>query len=270
MWTKQATTLGLLLSLAMLLIGPLLLGIDPEEVVVSERNLGPSMAAPFGTDELGRDMWGRIAFGGRRTVLTGACAVALVLLVGVSIGFLAGFARRFDALAVQLIEVQAPLGQVAILLLLAPWFAGLPGGIGILTGLIFWPRIARLVRSETIALVDGDVVIASRLVGSTTGSIIRRNLWPRFSTTVSKELFLTASISAMFEASLGFLQIGSPGSLGRIILESKGSLLTSPSRLVIPIGVLAGVLFGFYLLSRRYEVQTQGGLDEPVEAVFYG
>ncbi len=247
-------------------VGPILVGVGPNEQDLLRAGSSPSVRAPFGTDELGRDLFVRLCHGGRGSLATALAAGLTALVIGSGIGALAGFVRRVDGTVVQSIDLLVSVSNWTFVLVVAPWFLRLPGGIGILSGLLASDRLARLVRSHVQGNSFGDVISAAIVSGSTKISLVRRHLWPHLSGLVAVEVLFVMALSSSFEASLGFLQFGDQLSLGLALQDAKGSVTNGTFRLAIPALLLVSILLSFYLISRGVSQVRPNGLGRDQRA----
>lgn len=252
--------LGLLTLVFML--GPALVDADLGEQDLTRRNQPPSMQSFFGTDELGRDLFVRISHGGRQSLITAFAAGLTALFLGTGIGAVAGFSRRLDSAVIQIVDLIVSISNWTLVLVVAPWFLRLPGGVGVLFGIASSDRIARVVRAQTQSMISSDVISAAIISGSTTVGLLRRHFWPRLSGVVAAELVFVMALSSAFEATLAFLQFGDQLSLGLALHDAKGSVSDEPSRVLIPAVLLIVILLAFYLVGRGITQLRPGGMGQ--------
>lgn len=169
----------------------------------------PSLSHPMGTDDLGRDVLSRIIHGSRISLLVGLVSVGLAILVGVSIGFAAGY--RTGWLDEVLMRVIDAIWSFPALLLALAITAALGQSIGnamIAIGIVFTPAFARLVRAQTLSVREMDFVAAARVNGATPARIMLRHIWPNVTSPVIVQASLYVSFAIITEASLSFLGVG--------------------------------------------------------------
>ena len=158
-------------------LGPMLLPYDPMLIDVKLRNLGPSFSHPLGTDNLGRDMLARSMVGGRISLLVAITAMALSVLVGVSVGILAGYFRRLDGPLMRITDTFLAIPQLPVLMVLIMLFReklrevfGPEVGIFLLImisiGALSWMQAARVVRGEVLAIKQQEFVVAAHSIGT--------------------------------------------------------------------------------------------------------
>lgn len=183
---------------------------DPAAQDLGSRYASPSMAGHlFGTDELGRDVFSRIVYGARTSLVASTIAITIALTLGVPTGLVAGYAR--GALAAMLDRANDSLMSIPGLLL-AMTIVGVFGpnltNAMIAVGIVYAPRIYRVVRARAKEVREEMYVEAARCVGASPASIVARTVWPN----VVPPLLVQATVSMgsiiMAEASLSFLGLG--------------------------------------------------------------
>jgi len=213
----------LLVLAAAVIIGPFLWRIPINEIDFTARLEGPSLAHPFGTDDLGQDILARMIYGGRISLAVGLAAMGVSVIVGTLIGALAGMSRGALGHGLMwLTDLFLSLPQLPLLLLLIYLFRdglkaafGPEGGIFILIVLVIgglrWMPVARLVRAQFLSLREKEFVEAARALG---GPVI-----------IAGTIDVAAAIIA--ESTLSFLGLGFPPDTptwGRLLYDAKDYL----------------------------------------------
>ncbi|HTU14317.1 MAG TPA: ABC transporter permease [Solirubrobacterales bacterium] len=185
---------------------------------------GPSAAHWFGVDGLGRDVFSRTLYGARVSLLVAFCAAALSLLVGVTLGMIAGFRRGLtDSLISRLIETFL---VIPYLLLAIGITASCSTGGGCLNGTLTpgiplvilviamtsWPVVARIVRNQTLAIRESDYVTAARLAGLSPARILATEVLPNLASSIFVFAIVLLPQAILAEAALTFLGVGVPAS----------------------------------------------------------
>ena len=178
--------------------------------------IGKPFQAPFGeylfgTDQLGRDLAAALLYGARTTLLIGLVATAIAVLVGVTIGGLAGYyGGRIDSWLMRLTEIfqTIPFFLFAILLLavLTPSI----GNVILAIAVVSWPPMARLVRGEFIAMRDREFVLACISMGMSHSRIILRHILPNTLSSIIVTASLMVATAILIESSLSFLGLSDP------------------------------------------------------------
>jgi peptide/nickel transport system permease protein len=183
----------------------------------------PSRAHPFGTDTIGRDILARTIYGGQISLLIGLTAMLVELLIGVSIGALAGyFGGRLDSLLMRFTEAVLVIPQIFLLLVMAKYFAqSIPnykligrtfsGSVVVIIfviGITSWPYLARIVRSQFLSVKENDFILAARATGTSTRDIIFRHILPNSIAPIIVAATLSVAAAITLEAYISFLGLG--------------------------------------------------------------
>ncbi len=225
---------------------------DPQAQDLLTTLSGPSWSHLAGTDDLGRDVFSRLLFGGRITLLAAAEAVGTFVIVGVPAGLAAGFVGgRTDRAIMWVTDIVLSLPVIIILLVVAAVFTGnLP--LMITLGVVSSPGIIRVVRASTIAVKSELYVKAAEVVGLRRALIVRRHILPQVLGPLLVQVTVFAAAAVAIEASLGFLDLdvqppapswGSMVSEGATFIDQQPWLII-PSGGIIAITVIALGLVG--------------------------
>lgn len=262
--THKGALIGGILFLAIVAsvyIGPVVWDIDPTKIDIRARNEGPSLAHPFGTDQLGRDMLARMMAGGQTSVSVGITAMLLALLLGSFIGVLAGFFKRLDGPLMRLTDLFLALPLLPLLLVMMLLFReplnaafGLEQGIFILIvasiGITSWMPTARIVRGDVLALKEREFVLAARSIGTSNNRIITRHVLPNVLSPIMVSATLGIANAIITESSLSFLGLGFPPDFptwGRLLFDATDYLQQYPERVFWP-----GLAISLTVLSVNY------------------
>ena len=176
---------------------------------------GPSAAHPLGTDDLGRDILSRIIHGSRVSLQVGVIAVGIALVVGVTIGLLAGYTGgKTDDVTMRIMDaVQAFPGLILALGITAalgprfPWMPPIWHAM-IAIGIVATPAIARLTRAQCLTIREREFVAAARVIGASPLAIVGRHIWPNVTAPIIVQATLLVATAILTEASLSFLGVG--------------------------------------------------------------
>lgn len=249
------------LILAAVFIGPLLWPIEATFIDIRARNQGPSMAHPFGTDQLGRDMLARMMAGGQVSLAVGITAMLLALFLGSLVGVLAGYFRWLDNLLMRTTDLflalpLLPLLLVMVLLFREPLSAafGPETGIFILIvvaiGVTSWMPTARIVRGDVLTLKEREFVLAARSIGTTDAKMIGRHILPNVVSPIVVSATLGIANAIITESALSFLGLGFPPDFptwGRLLFDAVDYMQQNPERVILP-----GVAISLTVLSVNY------------------
>lgn len=184
---------------------------------------GPSAAHPFGTDTTGRDILARTIYGGQISLLIGLLAVILELVVGITVGALAGFyGGRLDSLLMRITEAVLTIPTIFLLLVMAKFFAGripnlqifgrtFSGSVVVIIliiGLTSWPYLARIVRASFLSIKENEFILAARATGTPNRQIIVRHILPNTIAPIVVTATLGVANAILSEAYISFLGLG--------------------------------------------------------------
>ncbi|MDO8187648.1 ABC transporter permease [Conexibacter sp. JD483] len=205
----RAVAMGLVAFLLLALVGPLLWGKDPLAVDLQSALQGPSGTHPFGTDELGRDVFARFLVGARISLAVGVCAVFCSSVVGTLIGAFTGLVGGpVDAVIGRALD--GVLAFPALIMGMALAVAMGPGAVsvGLAIAVTGVPWYARTVRSEVLSLRSREFIDAQRVLGAPTGHILIRHVLPSVLGGVAVQASLGIAYAVLAIAGLGFLGLG--------------------------------------------------------------
>ncbi|WP_333817244.1 ABC transporter permease [Tabrizicola sp.] len=269
-WQQFRTHKGALFGLIVIgllifavLIGPYLW--VPEKLTVAQaiklKNQGPSLRFPLGTDQLGRDMLGRMLLAGRVSLAVGLVAMVIAIVFGTFVGTMAGYFRRLDGLLMRLTDMFLALPVIPLLLVMVMLFrdrlAGVLGPeLGAFTLIVFaigitsWMATARIVRGEVLTLKEREYVLAARSIGARPNRIIRRHILPNVVSPVMVAATLGVAEAIITESVLSFFGLGFPPDFptwGRLLYDGLQYMQVYPERVIWP-----GVAISLTVLSVNY------------------
>jgi peptide/nickel transport system permease protein len=221
---------GAILFFVLVLIGGWLLGDTGLRTALENRNQPPSLAHPFGTDWLGRDMFTRTLHGLRLSLGVGLLAAVVSALIGALLGMLAAvLGGVVDTSIVWIIDVFFSLPHLVLLILIAFAAGGGASGVVLAVALTHWPGLARVIRAEVLQLRSADYVQLSARLGHTPLWIARHHMLPHIAPQFLVGLILLFPHAILHEAALTFVGIGlSPHApaIGVILSEAMRHLST--------------------------------------------
>ncbi len=233
---------------ALAVLGPWLSPYDPAAQLLPLRLQGPSMAHPFGLDELGRDILARLIVGARISLLVGIAVVSVSATVGLLIGAVAGYAGGWlDALVGRVMDVL--LAFPGILLSIALVAVLGPSLVHVVLALVVggWVGYARLVRGQALQLRELEFVQAARALGAPTWRILRDHVIPGVLPALIVQATLGMAGAIIAEASLSFLGLGvqpPTPSWGTMLDAGRGHLLDAPHLTLVPGLAIAVLVLG--------------------------
>jgi peptide/nickel transport system permease protein len=189
---------------------PLLAPHSPTAIDGTAFRAAPTPAHPLGTDSVGRDVLSRLIYAGRVSLTVGILAVSMFVLIGTTVGAIAGYAGgRVDLALSRVMDVMLSFPPLIIILFAVSIF-GRPSlwNIIIVLGLLGWPPVARLVRGQILALRQQDFVYAARAVGASDSVVVVRHLLPNAMAPVLVAATFGTANAILVEAALSFLGLG--------------------------------------------------------------
>lgn len=220
----------------------------------------PSLVHWFGTDNLGRDLFSRVFFGARYSILIGILAAIVNLVIGVFYGSISGFAGgRIDNLMMRIVDIlySIPL-TIYVIILMA--FLSKPGsgGAGELTTIVlafsisYWISMARIVRGEILQLKQQEFVLAARALGASNWRILIHHLIPNCLGSITVTTMLLVPQAIFLEAFLSFLGLGisaPKASLGTLTNDALGALSQRPYQMFFPALMICIIILSFNLFG---------------------
>ncbi|HEY3126066.1 MAG TPA: oligopeptide ABC transporter permease [Candidatus Limnocylindria bacterium] len=195
-----------LLSAAAPLVSPY----DPDKTALLLIYDPPSLAHPFGTDDLGRDLATRILYGGRVSLSVGLLAVTVAVSIGTLVGVIAGYYGRWiDSLLMRFVDMMYSFPRLFLLILFGVFFKGMTIGVIVLVlGLLSWMTTSRLVRASFLSLKNREFVEAARCIGASDRRIIVRHILPNSIAPIIVAATLGVAAAIIAESTLSFLGLG--------------------------------------------------------------
>lgn len=244
----------LVLFLAAALFAPLAAPYDPAAIDLPHRLLAPTHAHWFGTDELGRDIFSRIVYGARISLIVAFSVVSLSLGLGLLFGGLAGYYGGWVDTVVNIFVMNAFLALPGILLAIAfVAFLG-PGLWNLILALSIggWVGYARLVRAQVLAVREREFVEAARALGASDTRIFLRHILPNIIQPILVQAAIGMAGAVLAEATLSFLGLGIPApaaSWGSMLNDARSHLFDAPHLVVFPALAVMGCVLSFNFLG---------------------
>ncbi|OPX76396.1 MAG: nickel transporter permease NikC [Methanosaeta sp. PtaB.Bin018] len=260
--------LGMLALVATM--APLISTHDPVKASLAEPDQAPSLNHLFGTDYLGRDLFSRVLYGTRVSMLVGISAAALTVFLGLLIGLTAGYFGGFvDSALMRLVDVIYSPPETILLMVLVTIFERNIWSIILAIAFTHWMSTARLVRSETLSIRQRPFVESAISLGAKDSYIIFRHIMPNLLYIVVVSVTLMTAHAILTESFLSFLGLGIPPHLpswGNMLNEAQRDIMKGiwwttifPGTMIV-ITVLSINLLGDELKTRlapNREVRTE-------------
>ena len=230
--------LGLIVVLVAIFAPVVTGGVDPTTGVLTDALKAPSSEHIFGTDKLGRDVYARVIYGARTSLVAAFCVVIAAFAIGTVLGVLAGyFGKAVDAIIMRVADMMIAFPGMILAIAVAGIMGASIQNAVIAIALVTWPKYARLARSLVIKVRDRDYVAAAIVTGSKTGHMLVKYMLPSALTT----LVITAAMdvgSMMLElAALSFLGFGAvppTPEWGLMLSEGRAYMTAAPWLMIFP------------------------------------
>ena len=228
-----------------------------DTATAAQRSLQPPSAEhPFGTDNMGRDMFGRVIYGARVSLTVGFVATALAFTVGIATGAIAGYAGRWvDSLLMRFTDIILSFPYLLMVILvmsvLPPNVRG-AWPVALAIAAFSWGAFARLFRSSVLSAKENDYVMAARALGASTGRIIFRHILPNAIAPALVIATMTVGGIILTESALSFLGLGIQPpdiSWGRMIEDGRRFLAVQPQLVLYPGFAILTTVLSFMLLG---------------------
>lgn len=267
-WDQFSTHKGALAGLAVLILilifcflGPLVWPHDPITPNIRARFRPMSWEHPFGTDQLGRDIFARMMQGGQVSLTVGLAAMGLSVILGTLIGVLAGYFRLLDGFLMRMTDLFLSLPLLPLLLVMSLLLREqLSAALGAKTGMFLlivvaiavtsWMQTARIVRGDVLALKEREFVLAARSIGTPARRVITRHVLPNVLSPVLVSATLMIATAIITESALSFLGLGFPPDFptwGRLVADGMDRFQSQPFWAIIP-----GAFISLTVLSVNY------------------
>jgi peptide/nickel transport system permease protein len=213
----------------------------------------PSATYWLGTDDLGRDVFSRLLYGSRASLVIGFGAAVVGACIGVPVGTMAGYlGGRVDMLIVQVIDLFVALPGLVLALIITAMVGPSLLNLVLVLGFVMWPTMARIVRGQVLAMRETVFVEAARALGGTPRWIMARHIWPNITRIVGAQFAITVSFAIFTSASLSFLGLGLPPPTpdwGGMVRDGFQYLALNPLMSLAPGAAVAATILGFFLVG---------------------
>jgi peptide/nickel transport system permease protein len=204
------------------LFAPWLTPYDPMALKILDRLQSPRANHWFGTDELGRDVFSRVIFGARYSLLIGALVVLISMVGGVLLGLAAGFFRRLDGPVMRLVDAMMSFPDILLAIALVAVLGASMTNVILALAIVYTPRVARVVRASTLVVRELLFIEAARALGISTVRILFIHILQNIASPILVQATFIFAYAVLAEAGLSFLGVGVPP-----VLPTWGSMISS-------------------------------------------
>ncbi len=240
--TVTAGSIILLLLAIMAIAAPLLFTVDPTALSPSRRLRPPSAEYWFGTDMLGRDVYSRIVYGARVSLIVGISVAAFSSIAGLFIGLVSGFVRWADGIIMRIMDGLMSIPPILLAIALMALTKASVGNVILAITIAEIPRVSRLVRSVVLSLREQAYVDAAITSGTPTPLIIWRHILPNTFAPMTVQATYICASAMIIEAILSFIGAGTPPTIpswGNIMAEGRALWQVKPSIVFFPAAFLS-------------------------------
>ena len=246
-WHVGRTKVGIAICVfivAVAVFGPLVAPYSPTEFVAPPFS-PPSAKAVLGSDYIGHDVLTRVLYGGRTVIILAVAATVIGLVLGVTLGLIAGYARRvWDETVMRLLDVVLAFPSIVLAMLFVSLFGPQLWLIVLMVGISHAPRIARVTRASALEISQRDFVHAAEALGVSRRNILFREILPNITSPLLVEFGLRLTYSIGIIAGLSFLGFGMQppaADWGLMINENRIGITVQPWAVVMPV-IMIGIL----------------------------
>lgn len=222
----------LILLYAAALLAPWITPYEYDKIDFAAFNQAPSLEHPMGTDRLGRDELTRVLYGGRVSLMVGLGVGVFSTVIGTAVGIVSGYyGKLVDVGAMGFVDFMVTLPHIALLLVLGRLFQLTPVTITLAIVLLLWPRMARLVRGQVLAVRGQEYVMAAKAIGVSGYKIMARHILPNVVGIVVVEATLIVALAILIETAVSYLGLGiqpPTPSWGNMLSDSRDTMTQQP------------------------------------------
>lgn len=208
---RKTIVIGLIILVTVALLAvlaPLITPFAPDRLSIMNRLKPLSGVNWFGTDEFGRDVFSRTIYAGRLSLIVGICVVVLASILGVTMGLVAGFFRKLDPYIGRVIDAMMSFPDILLAIAVVAALGPSVTAVIIALGIVYAPRIARIVRASTLVISELPYVEAARALGVSTPRILTRHILRNLVSPILVQSTFVFAHAMLAEAGLSFLGLG--------------------------------------------------------------
>jgi peptide/nickel transport system permease protein len=242
----------LLIMILIAILAPYLGTVDPTALAPAKRTREPSAQFWFGTDMLGRDVYSRVIYGSRISLIVGFAVAALASAVGTFIGLISGFIRGLDAVLMRVMDGLMSIPSILLAIALMALTRASVQNVIIAIAVAEFPRVSRLIRGVVLSLREQPFVEAAVASGTRMPMIILKHVLPNTLAPLMVNATFICASAMIIEASLSFIGAGTPPivpSWGNIMAEGRALWQVKPYIVFFPAVFLSVTVLSVNLLG---------------------
>ncbi len=245
--------LVIVIQIIMAVFAPWFAAYDPVKQNLAHAELGVGAEGHWlGTDNYGRDVWSRLVFGARISLIVGIGSVIIGLLGGITLGLLAGYYRKLDAIIMRIVDLLFAFpGILLAMLIIAMLGTNL---INVVIAISIWsiPTCARIVRGSVLSVKNQEYILAMRSLGASNTRILLKHILPNCTAPIIVFATMRMATAILSTAALSFLGLGAQPPTpewGAMIAAGQDYMFTSPHMTIIPGIAIMLVVFAFNVVG---------------------
>jgi peptide/nickel transport system permease protein len=234
------------------LTAPVLGRVDPQRLDVKARLAAPSALHWFGTDDVGRDVWSRVIHGARLSMVVGGSVVLFSFVGGLLFGLTGGYYRALDNVLMRIMDGLMAFPGIILAIALMASLGPSVANVIVALGVVYVPRVARIVRGSVLVIRETPYVEAARALGVADLTVLCRHVLPNcLSPVIVQGTFIFAA-AVLGEAALSFLGVGVPPQIpswGNVLAEGRLYLQQAPWLTLFPGAAIMACILGLNLFG---------------------
>ncbi|AYV73780.1 MULTISPECIES: ABC transporter permease [Niallia] len=243
----------IILQVAIAITAPLITGYDPASQNLEATELPMfSEGHLLGTDNYGRDMWSRIAYGARISLVVGSIAVTLGLVGGITLGLLAGYYRKLDGIIMRIVDLLFSFPGILLAMLIIAVLGTSLVNVAIAISIWSIPSCARIVRGSVLSVKKQEYVLALKSLGASDLRIMFKHILPNCTAPIIVFATMRMATAILSTASLSYLGLGAQPPTpewGAMISQGQAYMWTSPHMTIIPGIAIMLTVFAFNVVG---------------------
>ncbi|MBI2204542.1 MAG: ABC transporter permease [Candidatus Rokubacteria bacterium] len=251
---RRITLIGLVIMVITLTVGvlaPVIAG-SPTHMDVKSRLSKPGAAHWFGTDDVGRDVYSRVVYGARLSLMVGSAVVLFSFVFGMTAGLVAGYYRALDNPVMRVMDGLMAFPAIILAIALMASLGPSVTNVIVAIGVVYTPRVARVVRGSVLVVRETSYVEAARALGASDLALVGRHIVPNCLSPVIVQGSFVFAAAVLTEAALSFLGVGVPPyvpSWGNILSEGRLYIQQAPWLVLYPGAAIMLTILGLNLFG---------------------